>query len=137
LSVEDSIRRAKRNGAVVEAQARLAQRRAELDKLTDLVSFQVQEAYEKVRKSERALQVYETTILPAAKLNVTAAQAAYETAKIPFRALIEAQRNMVMLRDRYYEAVANYFRARAMLERMIGVAFSVSNSFPVANHKGQ
>jgi hypothetical protein len=41
-------------------------------------------------------------------------------AKIPFLTLIEAQRNLVNLRDRYYEALADYFRRRASLERAIG-----------------
>ena len=34
--------------------------------------------------------------------------------------LIEAQRNQAGLRDRYFEAVADYFRRRATLERVIG-----------------
>jgi hypothetical protein len=42
------------------------------------------------------------------------------TAKIPFLSLIEAQRNLVNLRDRYYEAVADYFRRRATLDRVVG-----------------
>jgi hypothetical protein len=33
--------------------------------------------------------------------------------------LIEAQRNVVNLEDRYYEAVADYFRRLAALERAI------------------
>jgi outer membrane protein, heavy metal efflux system len=114
------VRQARRNAAVAEAAARLAQRRAELDKQTDQVSFQVQEAYAKTRKSAQAVQVYEKTILPAAKLNVEAAQSAYETGKIPFLSLVEAQRNLVTLRDSYYEAVADCFRRRATLERVIG-----------------
>jgi hypothetical protein len=34
--------------------------------------------------------------------------------------LIEAQRNLILLRDRRYEAIADYFRRRATLERVIG-----------------
>ena len=52
--------------------------------------------------------------------NVEAAQSAYETGKVPIVTLIEAQRNRVMLRDRYFEAVADYFRRRATLERVSG-----------------
>jgi outer membrane protein TolC len=57
---------------------------------------------------------------PPTKANVKAAEAAYVTGKIPFLSLIEAQRNVITLRDRYYEAVADYFRRRATLERAIG-----------------
>jgi outer membrane protein, heavy metal efflux system len=110
----------RRNAAVTEAEAKVAQRRAELAKVTDQVNYQVQEAYEKVHQSEQSVTLYEKKILPAAKSNVEAAQSAYVTGKIPFLALIEAQRSQVSLRDRYYETVADYFRRRATLERVIG-----------------
>ena len=111
---------AKRNAAVTEAQAKIAQRRAELAKQIDQVNFEVQQAYERVSTSEQAVRLYEKTVLPAARDNVEAAESAYETGKIPFLSLVEAQRNQVMLLDRYHEAVADYFRRRATLERVIG-----------------
>ncbi len=112
--------KARRNAALAEAQAKIAQRRAELDRQTDQVNFQVQEAYEKVRKSEKAVALYQETILPAAEQNAKAARSAYMTGKIPASSRIDAERNLVGLRDRYYEAVADYFRRRATLERVIG-----------------
>jgi outer membrane protein TolC len=114
------VRKVRRYGAVAEAQARVAQRQAELNKQTDQVSFQVQEAYEQVRESEKTVRLYEKTILPAARKNIEAARSGYESGKIPFLSLVEAQRNLVELQDRSYEAVADYFRRRATLERAIG-----------------
>lgn len=114
------VRTARRHGAVAEAQARIAQRQAELARSIDQVNFQVQEAYAQAQESERVVRLYEGTILRAARGNLRAAQAAYVTGKVPFVSLIEAQRNLVDLRDRYYEAVADYFRRRATLERVIG-----------------
>jgi len=114
------IRLWRRDAAVTEAQAKIAQRRAELVGRSNQVSFQVQEAYEQLVESERVLDLYKKTILPAADANVKAAQAAYTTGKIPFLTLIEAQRNLVNLKDRYYEATADYFRRLATLERVIG-----------------
>ena len=114
------VRLARRDAAVAEAQARVAQRQAELARLTDQANFEVQQAYEQVRESERVVRLYEATILPAAEANVKAAQAAYVTGRIPFLSLVEAQRGVVGLRDRYYEAVADYFRRRAVLERAVG-----------------
>jgi len=110
----------RRYGAIAEAAARIAQRRAELARQTDQVNFQVQEAYARLQRSDRSVRLYEKTILPAAEKNVKSAEAAYVTGKIPFLSLIEAQRNVVNLRDRYYEAVADYFRRRAALERAVG-----------------
>jgi outer membrane protein TolC len=114
------VRQARRQGAVAEAQARLAQRQAELARQTNQVNFEVQQVYEQVRESQQVVALYETKILPDARDNVKAARAAYQVGKIPFLSLIEAERNVVSLRDRYYEALADYFRRRATLERAIG-----------------
>lgn len=114
------VRTHRRWAAISEAEARIAQRRAEYDRVTDQINFDVQQAYEQVFESEQTVQLYQKTILPASQENVKAAQTAYTTAKIPFLSLIEAQRNLVMLRDRSYEAIADYYRRRATLERVIG-----------------
>ena len=114
------VRRTRRAAAVAEAQARIAGRRAELERQADQAALQVQEAYEQVRESERVVRLYETRILSDARQNVEAARPAYETGLIPASSFIEAQRNLVDLRDRYHEAVAAYFRRRATLERAVG-----------------
>src|SRR5207302_1294346 len=112
--------RDKRHAAVSETEAKLAQRHAEVAKLTDQVNLEVEEAYARAIRSERSMRLYRDTILKAADANVKAAQAAYVAGKTPFLSLIEAQRNAVSLRDRYYEATADYFRRRATLERVTG-----------------
>jgi cobalt-zinc-cadmium efflux system outer membrane protein len=114
------VRVGRRNGAVAEAHAKIAQRRAELEGRVNQVQFQVQEAYEQILESERILVLYDKTILPAARENVQAAQSAYATGKTPFLSLIVAQQNLVNLRDRNYEATADYFRRLATLERVLG-----------------
>lgn len=114
------VRKARRLGAVSEAEAKVAQRRAELARLEDQANYEVQQAYEQVREAEQVVRLYEKDILPAARNNVRAAQAAYAPGKIPLIGLIEAQRNAVNLQDRYYEAVADYFRRLATLERAAG-----------------
>ena len=112
--------RGRREGAVAEAEARLVQRKAELARLMDQVNLQVQEAYARAQKSEKSVRLYQDTILPAAEKNVKSAEAAYLNTKIPFLSLVEAQRNAVSLRDRYYEVLADYFRRRAELDRAVG-----------------
>lgn len=110
----------RRRGAIAEAQARLAQRTAELVGRTDQVNLQVQEAYEQVLESEKSVRLYDESILPAAIENVKAARTAYATSRIPFLSLVEAQRNLVGLRDSYYEELTEYYRRRATLERVTG-----------------
>lgn len=116
----------RREGAVAEAHARLMQRIAELSSRTDQVNLQVQEAYEQVQESEQAVRLYNETILPSAVENVKAARQAYVTSRIPFLSLIEAQRQLVELRDRYYEATAEYHRRRATLERVTGATLGTT-----------
>jgi outer membrane protein TolC len=120
LKMNLPVRLARRAGAVAEAEARLAQRRAELARQTDQVNFQVQEAHAQVWESARTAHLYEKTILPAARRTVETAEAEYRTGKVPMLSLIEAYRNVVGLQDRYYEAIADYFRRLASLERVVG-----------------
>jgi outer membrane protein TolC len=120
IRVNLPFRRTRRGAAVAEAQAKIAQRRAELDARADQVNFQVQEAYAQVLESEKLVRLYQATILPAAQKNVDAAQSAYTAGKIPALNLIDAQRTQVNLLDRLYEATADYFRRRATLERVTG-----------------
>lgn len=114
------VRYSRRSGAVSEAQSRVAQRRAELAKLTDRVNFEVQEAWEQVRETDEIVKLYESKILPAADANVKEAQSGYVAGRVPFLNLVEAQRNRVGLKDRYFEAVAEALRRSAALERATG-----------------
>jgi outer membrane protein TolC len=110
----------RRRGAVTEAEARIAQRRAALERQTDQVNFQVQEAYSQVLESERTVRLYETKILPDADLNVKTARADYITGLVSALSAIDAERTRLELYDRYHEAVADYFRRLAALERAVG-----------------
>ncbi len=114
------IRLDRRRGAVAEASALLAQRRAELARQSNQVGLEVEQAAAQVRESEQALRLYEEKILPAARENVKAAQTAYMTGRIPFLTLIEAQRSVIDLRDRFNQAGADYQQRRAALERAVG-----------------
>jgi outer membrane protein TolC len=114
------LRRDRRYAALAEARAKIAEKRSEYEKQVDQVNFQVQEAFEQVAESEKIIDLYRKTILAAAQGNVQAARAAYVTGKVTFLNLIESQRSAVELQDKYYEALADYFRRRATLERVIG-----------------
>ena len=114
------VRLTKRDAAVQEAEARLNQRVAELNKRTDDVNLAVDQAYQETAESDQTVRLYEQTILPDAELNVKSAQTSYTTGKIATVTLIDAERSLIDLRDRYYEALADAFRRRAALERAVG-----------------
>jgi outer membrane protein, heavy metal efflux system len=71
-------------------------------------------------ESEKVVSLYEKTIRGAGEPNVSEALAAYTTGKAPFLSLVEAQRNLFGLRERYFESLADYYRRLARLERVVG-----------------
>jgi outer membrane protein TolC len=124
------VRRARRNAAIEEAEAGLAQRRAELAKLTDQASFQIEQAYLEMREAVETVRLYESKILKDAQDNLEAARPAYKAGLIPASNLVEAERTLVELKDRYYQAVADYFRRRAALDRAVATPLDSASSAP-------
>jgi outer membrane protein, heavy metal efflux system len=120
----------RRYAAIREAEARIAEKKAQLESAIDQVRFQLQDAYEQVVESEKIVRLYEKTTLPAARANVAAARSAYEAGKVPFLTLVEAQRNAVSLLDRYYEFIAQYYRRKATLERTVGGSLAPNAAAP-------
>jgi outer membrane protein TolC len=130
------VRTARRFGAIAEAEARIAQRRAELDRQSDQVAFQVQEAHAQVREAERAVRLYKEKILPDAELNVKTAREDYKTGQVPAIAVIEAERNRLNLFNQNYEVITDYFRRRAALERAVGGPLSDAGAGSVSDGLG-
>jgi outer membrane protein TolC len=113
------VRLKRRHGAVVEAEARLVELKAQYALQTSQAGFEVQQAYEQWRESLRIVRLLDKEVLPAARQNVKAAQPAYMTGRIPLFTLLEAERNLVDLQDRYYQATAEFFRRRTALQRSL------------------
>jgi outer membrane protein TolC len=120
LNMNVPLYRQKRYAAVREAQWRLSQRRAEYEQRIDDINREVQTAYERFDESQKTVELYTTQILPAAKQNVDSAFAAYETSGGDFLRLVAAQRQLIVLQERYQEAIADYHRRRIELERVVG-----------------
>ena len=119
MRVNLPVRLAKRRGAVSEAEARLAELKAQSARQSDQAGFEVQQAYEQWRESKRTVELFDKEVLPAARKNVDAAKSNYSAGRIPFLTLIEAQRSAVSLQDRYYEATADFFRRRTAVQRSL------------------
>jgi outer membrane protein TolC len=119
MRVNLPVRLKRRRGAVAEAEGRLAELKAQYARQTDQAGFEVQQAYEQWHESLRIIQLFDKEVLPAAHKNVEAAKSNYAAGRIPFVTLIEAQRGLVGLQDRYYEATADFFRRRTALQRSL------------------
>jgi outer membrane protein TolC len=130
------IRLAKRDAAVREAQARIAERRAELDRQVNQVNYELNQAYSEVKESQQTVRLYKTKIVPTAELRVKSAQTAYLTGKVPFLTLVEAEQDVVGLKDQYYEFVADYYRRLATLERVAGGSLAPAPEGLPPGHRG-
>ncbi len=113
------VRLARRAAAVEEARARLSELHAQYDSRVDVVGYEVQQVYEQLRESYGTVRLFEKEVLPKARTNVQSAEAAYVAGQIPLLTLVEAGRNLVNLREQYYQALTELFRRRTVLERAL------------------
>jgi outer membrane protein TolC len=112
----------KRWAALREANARGAQQQATRESQVYEIIFAVEQAYQRLQESGETIRVYEDQILPSAHHSIEAAEASYTAGRLDFLRLIESQRQLLLLQDGYYEAVAEYQQRLAELERAVGAA---------------
>jgi outer membrane protein TolC len=121
------LRRTRRCAALNEAAAKLQQRRAELQGRLDEVRFEVQSAADRLAEQRTLLRLYAEKILPAAEENVRSARANYTTGQIDFLRLLDAQRRLYAQQEKHEQAVADYVRRLAALERAAGGALPLAS----------
>lgn len=109
----------RRCAAVREAQAKAQQRQAELATLSTEIQFQVQEAHARVEEAQAAIQLFSERLIPAAQASVESADAGYVAGRVDFLRLIEAQRQLIALRQEEAENLAEYHRRWSRLERVV------------------
>ena len=114
------LRAAKRDAAVREAEAKVAERIAEAEPADGRREPRRGSGPHEAAESDETVRLYKETVLAAAEQNVKSIQPLYTTGKTPFLNLIDAERSVIDLRNRYYEATADAFRRRAALERAVG-----------------
>jgi len=114
------LNQSRRKAAVSEAMFRLHKMQAEYDAQVDGIRNEVQAAHARLERSLATVQLYIATILPASQLNVEAASAGYEAGNLDFLRLVEAERQYIELQEKQQEALADYHRNRAELDRVVG-----------------
>lgn len=110
----------KRRAAAREAMFKLRKQRADYEQRIDDVNQEVEAAYAQVVEMQAIAELYAGRTLPAADRNVTSARTDYVANRGDFLRLVSAQRQSLMLREKYQEAVVGYLSRRAELERVIG-----------------
>ncbi len=120
LNMNVPLNQSKRHAAVQEALWRVHKMQADYDLAIDTIRGEVHSAYARVHGSRRKIEVFESKILPAAQDNLRAAQSGYEAGTVDFLRLIEAQRQILDLREKYQMAISDFHRRAAELSRAVG-----------------
>jgi outer membrane protein TolC len=81
---------------------------------------QVGESAAKVEGARRSVQLYREGLLSQAELSFRSALAAYQTGRVEFVNLLEAQRALREARMGYYKATVGFLQNLADLERAVG-----------------
>jgi outer membrane protein, heavy metal efflux system len=117
--------------AVCEAQFRLSQRRAEYQQRQLDIQYEVQSAYELVEESRQTAELYERKYLQYAAQNLKVARSNYDVGQINFLFLAQAQRQLIEVREKHQQTLADYHRRMADLERaVVGFMASVPERIP-------
>lgn len=108
------------NYEVEESLAEIRAAKANRDAMKNITLREVAESQAKVQAARRSITLYNEGLLTQAELSFRSAMAAYQTGRVEFIALLEAQRALREARMGYYKATVGLIQNLADLERIIG-----------------
>ena len=111
---------AKQRAGVNEAAASLAAAEAERDTMRRSVAYRIKDLYLRAQASERLIALYQSTVIPQSRLALESAMTAYEVGKVDFLTLLNSFTVILEYEMRYHEELANFQKAVAQLEAIIG-----------------
>ncbi len=126
ISINLPLRIDRRKAALEEAKARLERARSERAAIEDEVRFGVQSGLDRLAEAEHVFRLFGDRLVPAARDQVEAARAGFETGRNSFLALIDAERSRLDAELGLEEALTNVSRRRAELDRALGRVPGVS-----------
>jgi outer membrane protein TolC len=107
--------------AVAEAGAEIGAARARYEALTSALRLMVQEAWVRAASATARADLLKSSVIPQALHAREAAQVGYQSDRGDLLSVIDSQRAAVDAELEYYGALADFERARADLERAVGV----------------
>jgi outer membrane protein, heavy metal efflux system len=110
----------RRNYEVEESLAEIRAARANRDVLRNMTLREVAESQAKVQAAQRSMTLFNEGLLTQAELSFRSAMSAYQTGRVEFVSLLEAQRALREARMGYYKATVGFIQNLADLERVIG-----------------
>jgi len=110
----------KRAYEVEESLAEIRAAKSNREAIKNITVKEVAQAEAKVWAAKRSLQLYREGLLSQAELSFRSALAAYQTGRVEFVNLLEAQRALREARMGYYKATVSFAQNLADLERAVG-----------------
>ena len=110
----------RRNYEVEETLAEIRAAKANRDATRNMTLREVGESQAKLQATRRSLELFREGILSQAELSFRAAMAAYQTGRVEFIALLEAQRALREARMGYFKSLTGVLQNLADLERAVG-----------------
>jgi outer membrane protein, heavy metal efflux system len=122
---------------IAEMEARLAAVESERRALVDRVRLEVTISVEELREAHHILALSQERLLPAARDQVQAAVAGFQSGRNDFQAVIMAERNLRDAQMGDHEARAEFGRRRAELDHALGRMPQATGCAPVAELEGE
>ncbi len=112
--------KAKHDKEVEEASAQIARTEASYRAMKNRALFEVRENLVTLEAAKKSVSLYRTGLIPQAELSLKAAESAYQTGRLEFTGLLEAERALRQVRLGYYRALVALEQSLADLERAVG-----------------
>lgn len=103
-----------------EAVANVNVLKSRLNTEKNLKGFDVKSAAVRVEAAERIMTLYETSLLPQVELSFESAMKNYQSGKIDFLSLLDAERTLKRTRIEHLNSIVDYRKKIAILERVVG-----------------
>ena len=110
----------KQRAGLQEAAASLDEARRMRENAVRGVESHIRDLYARAQAAERLITLYRSTVMPQAALALESADAAYQVNKVDFLTLLNAFTATLEYEMRYHEELANFQKAVAALESVVG-----------------
>jgi len=110
----------KQNAQLEEKKASLEAETKNYKDMENNVYYEVEDLYFKITTYVDTISLYKNALLPQVEQSFEAARIGYETGKVDFLNWLDSERTLLQTRLAYYQAIADYKKSIAYMERVVG-----------------
>ena len=104
-----------------EAKANLEASKAVVHGYENQIRYEIADLSAKLDATQKLIALYKTTIIPQAQQTLESTRIGYQTAKVEFLTLLDAERALKDFQLEYYRSLTMFEQRMAELERTVGV----------------